>query len=109
VPKRSEFEAVHEAELVQEDHRRRDADVDPVLARDAERALAPPGVDPEDGDRREVADAGVRERQPTVLEHVLRDGDVERPEQDGAEQHPVHWGDSAHVLERTFVRLRSDA
>jgi len=43
-----------------------------------------------------------------VLEHVLRDGDVERPEQDGTEQHRVDRRESPHVLERTF-RLEASA
>src|SRR5215471_8933446 len=104
-----ELEGVDEAELVQEDHECRDADIDPVRARDPERTLPPPGVGPEDGDRDEVTNRRVRERQPTVLEHVLRDGDVERPEQNRTEQHRVHGRDSPHALERTFVDLRSDA
>src|SRR5262249_59914129 len=62
----SELEAVDEAELVHEDHRRCDADVDPVVPRYPERAVTPPRVDPEDGDGDEVPNGRVGERKPAV-------------------------------------------
>ena len=81
---------VDEADLV----RRRSA---PPRSRRAEVAHAPirndrsraPGEDPEERRRGRVADRRVGERLEAVREHVLRDGDVERPEEDGAEQHQV--------------------
>ena len=96
-----ELDPVHEAQLVEEDQQRRKAHEPQVVPRDPERALPPVGEGPEERDRDEVADRPVRKRLPAVLEHVLRDGDVQRPEQDRAEQHRVHGRGSAHVPDAT--------
>ena len=65
-------------------------------AGDPERPLAPPGEDPEEHDRREVADRRVGERLEPVLNDVPGDGDVERPEENGREQHQIDRRHSLH-------------
>src|SRR5256886_4728967 len=92
----SELDAVDERELVQEDHQRREEHQAEVRPGDPERPLAPVRERPEERDRDEVANRPVRERFPAVLEHVLRNRDVECPEEYRPEQHRVDGRSSAH-------------
>ncbi len=86
----AELEAVDEAELVEEDHQPREQDELDVFPGDPERALAVVREAPEEHDRGEVADRPVGKGRPAVLEHVLREGDIQRPEEHRAEQHRVY-------------------
>ena len=85
-----ELHAVHEAQLVEEDHQRGEGDEPEVGARDPERPLTVVREGPEERDSDEVADRSVGERLPAVVEHELRHGDVERPEQHRPKQHRVN-------------------
>ena len=87
---------VTKRDLVREDEDRREHDEPRVRPGDPERALAPPGEDPEEHDRRQVADRRVGERLEAVLDDVPRDGDVEGPEENGREQHQIDRRDSLH-------------
>ncbi len=84
-----EAQRVDEAQLVSHEHCDAGGNEREVPAGDRERAL------PRERNRREqqgggrVADRRVGERVETLVEDVLRDGEVERPEQDGREQEEV--------------------
>ena len=94
--RRRQVEREDEAELVQEqedDRPRHERQVPPL---DPQRALAREDDREEDQSRERVADGRVRERPEAVVEDVLRDGEVERPEADGHEQHRVCHRAPAH-------------
>ncbi len=84
-----EAQRVDEAQLVYEEHCHTDGDERELSAADRKRAL------PRESDRREqkggrrVTDRRVGEGVEALVEDVLRDGEVERPEQDGREQEEV--------------------
>ena len=90
-----ETERVDEAELVPEQHEGAEGDQRQLAPPDPQRSL------PGERDRRKdqggaaVADRRVGERVEAVVEDVLGDGEVERPEADRREQHQI-GGRTAH-------------
>src|SRR5579862_7633574 len=96
-----ELDPVDEGDLVEEDHQRREEDQPEVASLDPKRAFPAVREDPEEDDRGEIADRPVRERRPAVGDHVLRDGDVQRPEEHRPQEHGVDGAVSAHAGEPT--------
>jgi hypothetical protein len=82
-------ECVDEADLVQEDQQCRKPHELPVGHADPKRALALPREPPEQARRGEVAHRPIGERAETVGDDVAGHGQVQRPEEDGAEQHQI--------------------
>ena len=94
--RRRELERVDEAHLVQEQREGGDRDLAKLCsAADAQRSLECVRQHEEDRGRQAVAHRRVREGLEAVVQQVLRDDDVERPEDDGEQQHPVCRGQAA--------------
>ena len=92
---------VDERELIEPDHDRGHAEQREVGPRDSQRSLGHEDDPDEDQRGRAVADRRVRERLEAVRQDVLRDGDVERPEDDRREQHQLEARRPAHGRDTT--------
>src|SRR3954470_12079291 len=84
-----EAECVDEAQLVREQHRRTEDDDRQVPSSHPQRPLPDEGDRGEDQRRAGVADGGVRERPKPVVEDVLRNGEVERPQADRRKEQQI--------------------